>query len=353
MYFWFQNPLEEIDFLHRKNHNLIKIILIKGGSSNVTETKRKVHQEYEKFISLQKIYLQHESEQYAEVAKLIAKKKITSFIESTKTVRDSIPINHIENIVRGAVTKALSKESITRLCFEAVIEESGNINSDPYYCRSSSTVERLKKELMEKTLQSVSDYLGSDICEEMQRHIVSDIKNKFDFDLDPFTKFLNISKLILVQTILTGLAALVINPYVAVVVGVFTALGTFFVAINVNSRVWRGNVADEIHEKVSKNRDEIVKEVTSNVMERCEITKYQLNHIITQLDVFRRDLNFGTRSGKYTSVNCFACHIIFSLLQTVRMKPYQSILRLVFFGRRTYFIPSIVIFMKNFMSYKR
>lgn len=206
---------------------------------------------------------------------------------------------------------------------------------------------------MEKTLQSVSDYLGSDICEEMQRHIVSDIKNKFDFDLDPFTKFLNISKLILVQTILTGLAALVINPYVAVVVGVFTALGTFFVAINVNSRVWRGNVADEIHEKVSKNRDEIVKEVTSNVMERCEITKYQLNHIITQLDVFRRDLNFGTRSGKYTSVNCFACHIIFSLLQTVRMKPYQSILRLVFFGRRTYFIPSIVIFMKNFMSYKR
>lgn len=278
--------------------------MIKGGSANVTKTKRKVHQEYKIFTSFQEIYLHHESEQYAKIAELIADKKIQSYKQSVIAVSNSIPINHIENIVRGAVIRALSKESITQLCFKAVIEESGDTNSDPYYCRSSSTVKRLKKELMEKTLQSVSDYLGSEICKEMQQYIVSDIKNKFDFDLDPFTKFLNIPKLLLIQTILTGLAALVINPYVAVIVGVATAVGTLFVAVNVNSRSWRVTVADEIHEKVSKNRDEVVKEVTSNIMERCKITKDQLSHIARQLDIFRNQLNLaGPQFGKYTSVS--------------------------------------------------
>lgn len=95
-------------------------------------------------------------EHYAEVAKLIANKKIEAYITYIMSVKNSIPINHIGDIVSDAVNRALSKESITRLCFEAVIEESGNINSDPYICRSSSTVERLKKELVERTLESAN-----------------------------------------------------------------------------------------------------------------------------------------------------------------------------------------------------
>lgn len=299
--FWFQNLQEEIDFFHRKNDDLIKIILIKGGPANVTETKRKVRQKYEKFISFQNIYLHHESEKCAEIAKLIAHKKVKTYKQSVMTVKDSIPINDIGHIVRHAVLRALSKERITELCFEAIIEESGNIESGPYYCHSSSTVKRLKKELMEKTLQSVSDYLGSNICEEMQRYIVIDIKSKFDFGLDPFTKFLGISKLILIESILTGLFAHCIDLYVAVIVGAATVVGTFIVAINVNSRSWRKNVASEIFEKVYKNRDEVVKEVTSNVMELCEITNFQLDRIAIQLDTFTSRLS-GPSFGKYIYV---------------------------------------------------
>lgn len=265
--------------------------------------------------------MHHESEKCAEIAKLIAHKKVKTYKQYIITVKDSIPINHIEDIVRHAVFRALSKERITELCFEAVIEESGNIESDPYYCRSSSTVKRLKKELMEKTLQSVSDYLGSDICEEMQQYIVTDIKSKFDFDLDPFTKFLGISKLIIFQSILTGLAAYFYNPYVSFLVGAATVVGTFIVAINVNSRSWRKNVASEIYEKVSKNRDEVVKEVTSNVMGRCKITKRQLDLIALQLDLIALQLDTFTsglarpRSGKYICViGLRVCYLIFSLL---------------------------------------
>lgn len=323
--------------------------MIKGGSANVTKTKRKVHQEYKIFTSFQEIYLHHESEQYAKIAELIADKKIQSYKQSVIAVSNSIPINHIENIVRGAVIRALSKESITQLCFKAVIEESGDTNSDPYYCRSSSTVKRLKKELMEKTLQSVSDYLGSEICKEMQQYIVSDIKNKFDFDLDPFTKFLNIPKLLLIKTILNGLAALVINPYVAVIVGVATAVGTLFVAVNVNSRSWRVTVADEIHEKVSKNRDEVVKEVTSNIMERCKITKDQLSHIARQLDIFRNQLNLaGPQFGKYTSVSSLFTspdllnEIISNLIQIFLEKDFFKDEGMVIFIKSVYELQKIL-----------
>lgn len=254
--------------------------------------------------------MHHESEEYAAIADLIAHKKVETYKQSLITVKDSIPINRIGHIVRNAVLRALSKEMITELCFEASIEESGNIDSDPYYCRSSSTVKRLKKELMEKTLQSVSDYLGSEICEEMQRYIVTDIKSKFDFDLDPFTKFLGISKLILIQSILTGIAAYFFNPYVSVIVGAASMVGTFIIAINVNSRSWRRNVAFEIYEKVSKRREEVVKEVTSNVKDRCVTTQLHLNYIAEQLNSFTEELA-GRRFGKYIYVTCIVLHVCY------------------------------------------
>lgn len=254
--------------------------------------------------------MHHESEEYAAIADLIAHKKVETYKQSLITVKDSIPINRIGHIVMNAVLRALSKEMITELCFEASIEESGNIDSDPYYCRSSSTVKRLKKELMEKTLQSVSDYLGSEICEEMQRYIVTDIKSKFDFDLDPFTKFHGIPKLILIQSILTGIAAYFFNPYVSVIVGAASMVGTFIIAINVNSRSWRRNVAFEIYEKVSKKREEVVKEVTSNVKDRCVTTHLHLNYIAEQLNSFTEELA-GRRFGKYIYVTCIVLHVCY------------------------------------------
>lgn len=230
-------------------------------------------------------------EHYDEVAKLIAHKKIEAYISYIMSVKNSIPINHIGDIVSDAVNRALSKESITRLCFEAVIEESGNINSDPYFCKGSK-VERLKKELIEKTLESVSGYLGSEICAEMQRRIVPDIRWKFKFDLDPLKKFLDISNLILIQSVLTAIAAK-LNPYAGIVVGVVSAATTLFYAVNVNSESWRRDVATEIYENVSKNKQEFVQEVTSNVSKRCKITIDELDNIVGQLEIFRRRMDLS------------------------------------------------------------
>lgn len=111
---------------------------------NISEIKRKVYQEYKGYFLGETFYLQHVSEQFVEIAKLSAHRKIASYKQVIESIRESIPLHSIENIVRDAVNRALSKENITQLCNDAVIEESGNARSDPYYCRSDSTIRRLK-----------------------------------------------------------------------------------------------------------------------------------------------------------------------------------------------------------------
>lgn len=281
-----------MDFFHRKNENLIKVILIGGDSSDVTETKRTVKKKYEKFFQFQTIHLHHENEHYAEVARLIAHKKIAPFLQYVMSVRNSIPLNRIEDIVRNAVERALSKDSITRLCFEAVINESGgDISSGPYVCRSIYTVKRLKKELVQKTLESVSKYLGEDICKEMQRHIVSDLESKFNIDVNPFIKFLKMSALILLQSVLTMIAA-IMNPFAGMIVGIVSAVGTVIITVNVNSEDWRRDVASEIYENINKNKQNLIRDVTLNIKERCRITIYQLEDIVKQLETFQRGIDY-------------------------------------------------------------
>lgn len=106
-------------------------------------------------------------EYYVEVVKLIVYKKIEVYILVIKLVKNSIFINYIGNIVSNVVNWVLLKESIIWFCFEVVIKESGNINSDFYFCWLSLIVNRFKKELIEKILVLFSRYLGLEICVEM------------------------------------------------------------------------------------------------------------------------------------------------------------------------------------------
>lgn len=274
-----------MDFLRLENEDLIKVILIKGILNTVSETKEKVYQKYKRHIPLTKVHLQHVLEEYDEIAKLSARQKILSFTQYIESIKTSIPLYEIGTIVKKAVDRTLTEENITRLCFDAVLQESGNTRSDPYFCRSFATVKRLKRELVEKTLDSVSQYLGSEISSELQRYILADIKRNFNVDINPFRSVFNLRNLILFQTILTVLTSL-INPYAGAFVGVVSVIGTFVIAVNVNSPSWRKNVASEIHANVIRNKEAVVGEVTSNISERCRFTIADLNSIAVQLDSF-------------------------------------------------------------------
>lgn len=267
------------DFVQEKNEELVKVILIHGMIQSVSRTKEAFYAEYEKYISLKNVYVQHVSEEYNEVARLSAYKKVLSFKKHVQSIKRSIPLEEINGIVQQTVDRVLSKEIVTEMCFEAVIQESGNINSGPYCCRSIFTVYRLRKELVKQTLESVSEYLGSEISTELEKRFSKYIN--INCNLDTNVLFLPIK--VLIQTLLLALIAAYIYPYVGIVAGIASL---FVNKVDVNSESWRRGVASEIYDKVSKNRQAVVKEATSNTMQRCKIPLNHLDNIIEQLDHF-------------------------------------------------------------------
>lgn len=288
----FKDAGQTLEFFQVNNQNLVKVIMIKGDLLSVLETKKKVYQKYKEFYDIQRFYLHHESEQYTEVAKLSAHQKVVSYKQFVESVRDSIPLENIEDIVKVAFNRALSKESITELCFDAVIQESGNTNSDPYYCRLNSTVKRLEEELVSKTLQSVGKHLGSEICAEIQRHIETEIQSKQNIDPALIQPFLNSTSLILLEAIATLLATL-INPLLGAIIALFSIVGSFVVAVDVNSRSWRRGVANEIYKQMDKNKEKVLREVTPNIRRGFEITVNHLKIIVGLLEDFRSRIHFS------------------------------------------------------------
>lgn len=268
---------------------------------NIIETEYKVYQKYQGYFPTEHFHVQHMSEQFVEIAKLSAKRKIESFKHVIESIRESIPLHSIEYIVRKAVNRALSKENITQLCNDAVIAESGNSMSDPYYCRSGSTIERLKGELVKKTMKSVSNHLGSEISAEIQKHIESEIKSKFDPSLFNFN--FGLASSVIVDTLSVGAIALVtalIFPMAGLFIAVVGSLMTLFSAVNVNSPLWRRDVANEIYKKLSDKKQKVLEELASDMKKRCEKTADQLTGIIRQLeDHLRRIHLIDQQKRKY------------------------------------------------------
>lgn len=271
----------------------MKVILIKGGFHSVLQAKKKAYQKYKQYFNFERFYFHHESEEYTEVAKLSAYRKVVSYKQFVESVRDSIPLQNIEKIVKDAVNRALSKESITKLCFDTVIQESGNTNSDPYYCRSSSTVNKIKEELMRKTVDSVSRYLASEICNEIQRHIQTELilfQSRLSIDTDSIY-----TKVFFLEAMVTAIAFL-LNP----VLGALFAfvVGTFVFAVNVNSRSWRRNVANEIYKQVDKNKEKLLTELSSNIRTRCKITADHLKMIADLLEEFTSSIHLNEQDTR-------------------------------------------------------
>lgn len=227
------------------------------------------------------------TEQYNEVAKLSAHRKILSYKQYVESIRDSIPLQNIENIVKDAANRAFSLERITKLCFDAVIQESGNAYSNPYYSRSFFTIHRLKNELKNKTVESVIKYLGSTICDDIGSHIMTKIESRISINLDFIYIVLKSAMTVILGSMITVML-FIVKPHLAVIASFLTVASVLLCAVDVNSKSWRRDVANEIYEEMNKNKEKILKELLKNITNRCQITVDHLNLIVQQLDNFIR-----------------------------------------------------------------
>lgn len=263
--------------------DLVKVILIEGIWQDVSKTKEAVSQHYKHSIGSGTFHLQHESEEYFEVARLSVLQKIQSYKHHVETIRAGIPSYGTEQMVNNAADRVLTKERIRQLCYETCIDGIGNIYSDPYNVRFFLTLHRIKGDLKEKTIESIKRCLGSEMCAEIKRHIDFELKSKLHLQTVALAIH-HMSGMMLV------LLASLLNPIAGVVAAMATGWLIFLIGQNVNSRAWRDSTALEIFKEISNKRATIVKELSEHLWKTFDYTSDDLKTVAEDLDTFRKCL---------------------------------------------------------------
>lgn len=284
-----QDPEDRSNFFDVTRKDLVKVILVEGIWQSVSKTMEKVYQNYQEYIDSGMFHLHHESEQYVEVAKLSAIQKIDSYKQYVESITASIPLDNIQDIVKNAVDRALTEERIKQLCHHTHVDGIGKVGSSSYYVRFFLTLHKIKSELKEKTIESIKECLGSEICAEIQEHLTLKIKDKLQLDI--ILDALNLVSTMILASMLLVMTT-IINPVAGVVAVVATGLITFFSGKDVNSRSWRDAVAMEIFNEVSNNKVAIIKELSSHLWKTFHVTTDHLKTVAGNLKDYSRRITY-------------------------------------------------------------
>lgn len=97
--------------------NFTRVILIKGNSLPVVEAKLIVYKKYEHVINKQNIILQHEYEEFDDVAKFIAYKMISLYCTFVESVITAFTM-HLPKMISDYLVESLTVGKIKQICLE-------------------------------------------------------------------------------------------------------------------------------------------------------------------------------------------------------------------------------------------
>ncbi|XP_065938350.1 uncharacterized protein [Magallana gigas] len=113
------------DFFNVNEEYLTRVILIKSKSLPVVDAKLLVYKKYKHVINRRKIVLQHEYEEFDDVAKCIAYQILSSFCTFVESVINAFTMD-LHTIISDYPVESLTVEKIKRLCkevFERIEDE--------------------------------------------------------------------------------------------------------------------------------------------------------------------------------------------------------------------------------------
>lgn len=105
------------DFFNVNEEYLTRVILIKSKSLPVVDAKLLVYKKYKHVINRRKIVLQHEYDEFDDVAKCIAYQILSSFCTFVESVINAFTMD-LHTIISDHPAESLTVEKIKRLCEE-------------------------------------------------------------------------------------------------------------------------------------------------------------------------------------------------------------------------------------------
>lgn len=101
--------------------NPSKIILISCKSLKIVKAKLRVYKKYKHTINERKLFLQHEYEEFDDVAKMVAYQKLKSFCSYVESVKNAFSVD-LYKIITDYVGKPLTASKIKEMCIKAFHE---------------------------------------------------------------------------------------------------------------------------------------------------------------------------------------------------------------------------------------
>lgn len=265
----------------------MKVIIVHSKSLRVVETKLRVYKEYEKLFRSKTLHLQHEYEDFDEIAKKSAYAKVSFFQKNIPSLVEGISSTELAEIVsKAAEPFSWSQLKIREICCNELIKDGdivGTASSSSYTCRSFLTVKRIKRTLVTKTLRILFESFGLEIWKKIMSHIKSVFETKYLYiSKDQRQHYIEISDT-LVETISVETTFFLISICDPIL---FDA-GTFVFTVDVNSIAWRGNVAEDIYRTISKHHKDIVKKALILVENICKRTTEDLKNLDRSLEKWK------------------------------------------------------------------
>lgn len=270
-----------------ESRNILKVILVHSRSLRVVETKLQVYKEYEMMFCSDFLHVQHEYEDFDDIAKKSAIAKVSSFQQTILSLERRIPIKEFDELVSAAAEDFFSQLNVRNICYNEFITDVGTVNSCSYICRLFSTVRRIKRTLVTNTLRTTFKSLGLMICEGIMGYIEFQKETDYFYKCD-HQRQLNIEiSDTLIETISVEMTSFLISICDPILFATRSLIGTFVFSVDVNSLNWRRKVADAIWLMISKHRKDIVEKAMLLVENMCTKTAEDLKSLNESLEKWK------------------------------------------------------------------
>jgi hypothetical protein len=266
-----------------------------------------VYKEFQSQIEGENIHLQHTCEEFEEISKVCLAHIMPSLIEKIKSIGETVSVTDVFSIVHSAAEKILTERKITEICVNIGVYDGdnyvGSVYSGEYATHSIFTLKRLKKNLVEKTLDKVAKDIGSEICQGILKHIQTKVQQNFEHYFKRIEISLPLNDFQTVFAVIGTILVSFFSPLVGIIFAVVTFAYTAIMSVDINSRSWRTTVADEIYKNIRKQRSDILRKIVPEIEEICQKTIVHLQKSQEFLKNEKLQIERSHQERKYSKSN--------------------------------------------------
>lgn len=236
--------------------------------------------------------MQHIYEDFDEIAKLSAHKKISFYRNFVGEMIDTFSTYNLGIVIIESMSRVLTKANIRRVCFEVVVRYDhnyvGTVENNAYNCRYSGTVTRIKEILTEATLRDTARKLGSEICKGILMRIESVVQTTLSAKLGKIKS--DMSNIIFRETdaIISARVVKILRKKYGVIISETPFFITIFRPVDVNSEEWRSQVADEIYFNIWEKGFSLRYSILDNLTNLYRKTREDFEFITSELEEFQK-----------------------------------------------------------------